>query len=474
MRDLLLWKAFWNLTITGLALGSIYALIALGYTLVYGVLRLINFAHSEVFMVGTIAVFYSSTKWLGIDLIVDGDYPYKTGLALIAVLAFVAAAAMVFSGAAAVAIERVAYRPMRGSGDIVSATVLAFLTGFVGAFFVSTDVVVDVIIALVLTGPIAYGYLRLMGRGRTAPRLAFLITAIGASTAIAEAVAIWGPEGREQYQTPRVLEKKVLFSFFDADVRVDYVLVIVLAIAMMIGLTLFVGRTRIGRGVRAVAQDVETARLMGVNVDKVIMITFLLGGVMAGGAAVMFTVIYDQTALQHRFPARYQVVHRGRARWHRQPQGRAPRRVAARPGRELQLGDLRQPVEGRCRVRRASRRVDVSSDRIARRITRTGARMTFPPFVLRVRQTVNDRRRALGAKWQRLPRSCARFGDGAPGRVPLYVADRSAAVRADTRSRLLGRPRRSGGHLRARGSRPQRRRRHGRACSISATSASTP
>jgi branched-chain amino acid transport system permease protein len=156
-------------------------------------------------------------------------------------------------------------------------------------------VVVDVIIALVLTGPIAYGYLRLMGRGRTAPRLAFLITAIGASTALAEAVAIWGPEGREQYQTPRVLEKTVLFNFFDADVRVDYVLVIVLAIAMMIGLTLFVGRTRLGRGVRAVAQDVETARLMGVNVDKVIMITFLLGGIMAGGAAVMFTVIYDQT-----------------------------------------------------------------------------------------------------------------------------------------------------------------------------------
>ena len=295
MTNFLLWKAFWNLTFTGLALGSIYALIALGYTLVYGVLRLINFAHSEVFMVGTIAVFYASTKWLGIDLIVDGDYPYKTGLALIAVLAFVAAAAMVFSGVAAVAIERVAYRPMRGSGDILSATVLAFLTGFVAAFFITTNTVVDVIIALIFTGPIAYGYLRLMGRGRTAPRLAFLITAIGASTAIAEAVAIWGPDGREQYQTPRVLKKKVLFHFFDADVRVDYVLVIVLAVSMMIGLTIFVGRTRIGRGVRAVAQDVETARLMGVNVDKVIMITFLLGGLMAGGAAVMFTVIYDQT-----------------------------------------------------------------------------------------------------------------------------------------------------------------------------------
>jgi branched-chain amino acid transport system permease protein len=296
MTNLLLWKAFWNLTVQGLALGSIYALIALGYTLVYGVLRLINFAHSEVFMVGTMGALVGSTKLLGIDILLsDGEYPYKTGLALVGVLAFTAAVAMVFAGGAAVAIERVAYRPMRGSGDIVSATVLAFLTGFVLAFFVSESATVDIIIGLILTGPIAFGYLRLMGRGHTAPRLAFLITAIGASTAIAEGVAIWGPETREQYQTPRVLEKKVLFHFFDADVRVDYVLVIVLAIAMMVGLTIFVNRTRIGRGVRAVAQDVETARLMGVNVDKVIMITFLLGGLMAGGAAVMFTVIYDQT-----------------------------------------------------------------------------------------------------------------------------------------------------------------------------------
>jgi branched-chain amino acid transport system permease protein len=295
MSNLLLWKAFWSLTVTGLALGSIYALIALGYTLVYGVLRLINFAHSEVFMIGTIGALVAATDILQIDLIVDGDYPYKAGLALVGVLAFVAAIAMIFSGGAAIAIERIAYRPMRGSGDVVSATVLAFLTGFVLAFFVTTDVVTEIIIALILTGPIAYGYLRLMGRGRHAPRLAFLITAIGASTAIAEAVAIWGPDGREQSSTPRVLEKKVLFRFFDADVRIDYVVVFLLAIAMMIGLTLFVNRSRVGRGVRAVAQDVETARLMGVNVDMVIMVTFLMGGLMAGGAALMFTVIYDQT-----------------------------------------------------------------------------------------------------------------------------------------------------------------------------------
>jgi branched-chain amino acid transport system permease protein len=92
-----------------------------------------------------------------------------------------------------------------------------------------------------------------------------------------------------------VLEKRVLFHFFDADVRIDYVAVVAAALIMMFGLNLFVNGTHTGRGVRAVAQDAETARLMGVNVDRVIMITFLLGGLMAGGAAVMFTTIYDQT-----------------------------------------------------------------------------------------------------------------------------------------------------------------------------------
>jgi branched-chain amino acid transport system permease protein len=125
--------------------------------------------------------------------------------------------------------------------------------------------------------------------------LAFLISAIGASTAITEAVAIWGPRDREQYQTPRVLEKKTLFKLFGTDIRIDYVIVIIGALLMMTALLLFVNRTRLGRGVRAVAQDVETAKILGVNVDFVILITFLLGGVMAGGAAMMFTLVYDQS-----------------------------------------------------------------------------------------------------------------------------------------------------------------------------------
>jgi branched-chain amino acid transport system permease protein len=202
---------------------------------------------------------------------------------------------MVVSGAGAVLLERVAYRPLRGSGEHVGAVVLAFASAFTASLVFTETTRTNVIIGLIGTAPLAVLYLRIFRRGRQAPRLAFLISAIGASTAIAEAVAIWSPRDREQYQTPRVLEKKVLFEFLGTDVRIDYVLVIVGALLMMTALVLFVNRTRLGRGVRAVAQDVETAKILGVNVDFVILITFLLGGVMAGAAAMMFTLVYDQT-----------------------------------------------------------------------------------------------------------------------------------------------------------------------------------
>jgi branched-chain amino acid transport system permease protein len=295
MRDWLVIKTFWDLTVTGLALGSIYSLIALGYTLVYGVLRLINFAHSEIFMIGTFSSLIASTQLLNIPLLEDGAYPYRTGLALIFFLVVLLFAAMLMSGIGAVALERVAYRSLRGNGDIVGAVVLAFLTGFVATMIIRDETRFNIIAGAVVTAPIAWFYLRLFGRGKKAPRLAFLITAIGASTAIAEAVGIWGGKGREQYQTPRLLEKKTLFTMFGTNVRIDYVIVIVGALLMMASLALFVNRTKLGRGVRAVAQDAETARILGVNVDLIILVTFALGGIMAGGAAMLFTLVYDQS-----------------------------------------------------------------------------------------------------------------------------------------------------------------------------------
>ncbi|CAB4368036.1 MAG: branched-chain amino acid ABC transporter permease [Actinobacteria bacterium] len=295
MPDWLIVRTFWDLTVTGLALGSIYALVALGYTLVYGVLRLINFAHSEIFMVGTFSALIASTQFLNIPLLEDGNYPYRAGGTLVLFLVFILFAAMFISGVGAVALERIAYRPLRGNGDAFGAIALAFLTAFVLGLIFVNETKANLIIACVGTAPISYSYIRFFKKGKKAPRLAFLISAIGASTAIAEAVGIWGPNRREQYQTPRILEKKVLFKALGTDVRVDYVIVIVGALLMMTALTLFVNKTKLGRGVRAVAQDAETARILGVNVDLIIVVTFALGGVMAGGAAMLFTLVYDQS-----------------------------------------------------------------------------------------------------------------------------------------------------------------------------------
>ena len=295
MPDWLIVRTFWDLTVTGLALGSIYALVALGYTLVYGVLRLINFAHSEIFMVGTFSALIASTQFLNIPMLEDGNYPYRTGGMLVLFLVFILFAAMFISGVGAVALERIAYRPLRGNGDAFGAIALAFLTAFVLGLIFVNETKANLIIACVGTAPISYSYLRFFKKGKKAPRLAFLISAIGASTAIAEAVGIWGPNRREQYQTPRILEKKVLFNALGTDVRVDYVIVIIGALLMMTALTLFVNKTKLGRGVRAVAQDAETARILGVNVDLIIVVTFALGGVMAGGAAMLFTMVYDQS-----------------------------------------------------------------------------------------------------------------------------------------------------------------------------------
>ncbi|HET7654234.1 MAG TPA: branched-chain amino acid ABC transporter permease [Acidimicrobiales bacterium] len=219
----------------GLTLGAVYALIALGYTLVYGVLRLINFAHSEIFMIGVFAALFTM-HGLGIDA---GD-PAKGGFVLVAVLLVVVLASMLASGGAAVLMERVAYRPLRR---------------------------------------------------RNAPRLSALITAIGISTFLQELFAI--RYGRNQLGFPRVLEKKQLFTFFGADIRTDKVLVFVGAIVLMVALERFVATTRLGRGIRAVAQDAETASLMGVDIDRVIFLTFLLGGLLAGAAGSLYGIFFE-------------------------------------------------------------------------------------------------------------------------------------------------------------------------------------
>lgn len=229
-------------TVNGLAKGSIYALVALGYTLVYGVLRLINFAHSEVFMVGTWTVLGVYT-WLGatgasgIGMIIGA-----TLLALVA--------AIVASAGTALAVERIAYRPLRK---------------------------------------------------KNAPPLIFLITAIGCSLTLVEVFGFvlrrfFGPPfGRALNSIPSLIETKDLFTIGDTSVSNVEVIVVFGAVGMMVVLDQFVNRTRLGRGVRAVAQDPDTAALMGVNQDRVIMLVFVLGGAMAGVAAMLYTIQYDIT-----------------------------------------------------------------------------------------------------------------------------------------------------------------------------------
>jgi branched-chain amino acid transport system permease protein len=245
-----LYKQFWPSTVDGITTGAIYALVALGYTLVYGVLRLINFAHSEVFMLGTVGSLIGATV-VGLR----PNDPARTGLALIATFGVLLIFAVAFSGGTAVILERVAYRPLRKRG---------------------------------------------------ASRLAALISAIGASLFLEElfgqqqlfAIGHWRFKmlGRNDHFIHNLIKPtKIVTIFQGAIISVDKVVVVVAAIIMMIALDRFVATSRLGRGIRAVAQDAETATLMGVNIDRVVSLTFLLGGLMAGAAGLLYMVKIQQT-----------------------------------------------------------------------------------------------------------------------------------------------------------------------------------
>lgn len=240
-----LFHHFFELTITGLVLGSVYALVALGYTLVYGVLQLINFAHSEVFMYGTFAVVWVFTAFHVTDSSGAGTV---IGVLLLALLA-----AMAVSGGVALLIERVAYRPLIK---------------------------------------------------KRSPKLIVLIAAIGASTVLSESmglrdrIAAWFglddnlssyvQAARDNSSLPFTLDPKGLFTIGDYRVTDIDLVVICASLLMMIGLDQFVRRSKTGRGIRAVAQDPESASLMGVNSTRVVRITFLIGGLMAGVAATLY------------------------------------------------------------------------------------------------------------------------------------------------------------------------------------------
>ena len=201
----------------------------------YGVLRLINFAHSEIFMIGVFASLFAM-HGLGIET----SDPARTGVSLVVTLIAVLVVAMLASGLTALAMERIAYRPLRRHG---------------------------------------------------APRLAALITAIGISLFLQELFA--ARYGRDLLPIPRVLEKRQLADWGGANIRTDKVLIFVAAVVLAIGLERFVAKSRLGRGIRATAQDSETAALMGVDIDRVVMLTFFLGGILAGAAGLLYGVFFE-------------------------------------------------------------------------------------------------------------------------------------------------------------------------------------
>ena len=228
---------FAALTLDGLVVGALYALVSLGYTLVYGVLRLINFAHSEIFMLGTMSA-VAVTTLLGFTGYED-PLPTFRFFAIFLLIAFVAS---IISGLAAVLLEIVAYRRLRNRG---------------------------------------------------ASRLSSLISAIGASFFLTKVVRI--ATDSKNLDFPRMLDKNSVFQISTAYFTADKLLVLGGAIVIFFGLNRVINHTRLGLGIRAVSQDERTAILMGVNVNRVISFTFLIGGVLAGLGSAFYMVFYETT-----------------------------------------------------------------------------------------------------------------------------------------------------------------------------------
>lgn len=230
---------FTSLTLGGLSLGFIYVLIALGYTMVYGVLRMINFANSEIFMYGTFATIVVIRDVFGFT---QQSEP-ATGLKLVFILLCCLLASMIFSGVLSIILELVAYRRLRNRGS---------------------------------------------------NKLAPLISAIGMSIVLAEFMRILTDS--RYVGSPRVMEKKSLATVFGGDIRLDNTIIIFAGLVLFVILQLFVQRTRLGKAIRAVSMNEEASKLMGVNLNGVVSGTFLIGGLMTGAAGFFYTLKYENTA----------------------------------------------------------------------------------------------------------------------------------------------------------------------------------
>lgn len=231
---------FFQLLVAGLVIGSIYSLISLGYTMVYGIIELINFAHGDIFMVGTIVVIVFFQNVFHIT-----ETSHLSGWPLFGVLAVTCLATMLLCALLGVVMELIAYRPLRNAprlAPLISAIGVSLILEDLGKFFIgaapasSPDVIsrVHYCLGATTTGQVCQG----------------------------------------------------------VDITNIDIMVIIVALVLMLGLQWLVTRTRIGRAMRAVAQDAEAAALMGVNVNRIISITFFIGAALAGAAAFIF-MIYE-------------------------------------------------------------------------------------------------------------------------------------------------------------------------------------
>lgn len=223
-----------QLLVVGVSVGAIYALIALGYTMVYGIIELINFAHGDIFMIGTLV----AITIFGFMGVTNHSVP-PTGISLVVIMAATLLLTMLVCAVLGVIIERVAYRPLRN-----------------------------------------------------APRLAPLISAIGVSLVLDDLGKLW--KGNNTVPFPQIFPSATYHIGLVTLSSIN-IFVIVVAVILMAALQWFITSTRIGRAMRAVAQDREAAALMGVNVDRIISITFFIGTALAGAAGFIYGLQFGST-----------------------------------------------------------------------------------------------------------------------------------------------------------------------------------
>jgi branched-chain amino acid transport system permease protein len=222
---------FTTIAFIGLTNGAVYALVALGYTLVYGILELINFAHGDVFMLGSLI---SASMMIALDVTTKSS----TGYLVVAILASLAVS-MLACGAINATIEFIAYRPLRG-----------------------------------------------------APRLAPLITAIGMSFILENIAIAW--KGPGYTALPNVLPEGDVFSISGVHYTWDKLIVVIITIPVLLALVYLVQQTRQGKAMRATAQDRDAAAMMGINVNRTISFTFLIAGGLAGAAGLVYALYFGQ------------------------------------------------------------------------------------------------------------------------------------------------------------------------------------